>query len=163
MERKITRNIIEQLKDVQNGITWYDDNIEKKISQITEKQAFLRPIPEIHSVAELVSHIWVWRMDTIRRLNGLESKLTVESPENWKNNEELKETGWEKLKADLIDSQKELVEFLTDKDDAYLEETKYKEKYTLKYLVEGILHHDLYHLGQIGITIKLLKINKTNS
>jgi hypothetical protein len=42
MERKIIENIIAQLKDVQNGITWYDDNIEKKINQISEKQAFIR-------------------------------------------------------------------------------------------------------------------------
>jgi uncharacterized damage-inducible protein DinB len=160
MERKIVENIIGQLKDVQNGITWYDDNIEKKINQITKKQAFIRPIPEIHSVAELVSHMWIWRIDTIRRLNGLEAKLTVESPENWKGNNELKTIGWEKLKTDLSNSQKELVNFLAGKDDEYLEKTKYKEKYTLKYLVEGILHHDLYHLGQIGITIKLLNYEK---
>lgn len=157
MERKIIRNIIEQLNDVQNGKTWYDDNIEKKISRVSENEAFLRPIPEIHSVAELFSHIWVWRMDVLRRLKGLDSQLTEESAENWKNNDELKEIGWEKLKADLSQSKDELVNFLSDKDDAYLEETKYKDKYPLKFLVEGILHHDLYHLGQIGITIKLLR------
>jgi uncharacterized damage-inducible protein DinB len=114
----------------------------------------------MHSVAELVSHIWVWRMDTIRKLNGLKSEFTVESPENWNSNEELKTVGWEKIKTDLSNSQKELVSFLTDKDDEYLEKTKYKEQYNLKYLVEGILHHDLYHLGQIGITIKLLNSKK---
>jgi hypothetical protein len=104
--------------------------------------------------------MWIWRIDTIRRLNGLEAKLTVESPENWKGNNELKTIGWEKLKTDLSNRQKELVNFMAGKYDEYLEKTKYKEKYTLKYLVEGILHHDLYHLGQIGITIKLLNYEK---
>lgn len=157
MKRRITENIIAQLKDVQNGKTWYDDNIEKKISGITETEAFLRPIPEIHSVAELVSHMCVWRLEALRRLKGQESGLTEESPENWKSNDELKEIGWQRLKADLNQSQNELVNFLSDKDDAFLEETKYKNNYPFKFLVEGILHHDLYHLGQIGITIKLLK------
>lgn len=157
MKRRLTENIIQQLKDVQKGKTWYDDNIEKKISQVSENEAFIRPIPEIHSVAELVSHIWVWRMDVIRRLKGLDSQLTEESSENWKNNVELKEIGWDKLKADLSHSQAELVNFLSNKDDAFLEETKYQDKYPLKFLAEGILHHDLYHLGQIGITIKLIR------
>ncbi len=160
MNRKVVENTIGQLRDVQNGIAWYDENFEKKIAPISETQAFERPIPEIHSVAELISHIWVWRVDTIKKLKGYESHLTIESPENWKSNEELKKTGWEKLKKDLSKSQAELVEFLADKDDDYLENNTYEGKYTLKYLVEGILHHDLYHLGQIGITIKLLNIKK---
>ncbi|MFD2034047.1 DinB family protein [Belliella marina] len=156
MDRKIVENIRGQLKDVQNGITWYDDNIEKKIKPITEKQAFIRPIPEIHSIAELISHIWVWRMHTLKKLKGLDSNLTIESPENWKGNEELKTIGWTQLKEDLKQSQHELVQFLADKDDAYLESHALGEKYTPKQMAEGIIHHDLYHLGQIGITIKLL-------
>lgn len=157
MKRDITKHIIGQLRDVQNGETWYDDNIEKKISQITEDQAFVRPIPEVHSVAELVSHMLAWRLETLRRLKGEESTLTVDSPEDWKTNDELKAIGWEALKTDLRASQQELVAFLAGKDDAYLEQTMDNGTYSLTYLVEGIIHHDLYHLGQIGITIKLLK------
>src|SRR5690606_34580535 len=156
-DRNIVDNTIGQLKDVQNGITWYDDNIEKKTNSIAANQAFIRPLPEIHSVAEIVSHMLVWRRDTIAKLKGRESILTIESPENWKSNEELKLIGWNKLKKDLSDSQEDLVNYLFDKDDRYLSETRYKEEFSLKYLVEGLLHHDLYHLGQIGITIKLLK------
>lgn len=156
-DRRIVENTIGQLKDVQNGVTWYDDNIENKINPIAANHAFVRPLPEIHSVAEIVSHMLVWRRDTIAKLKGQASTLTVESPENWKSNEELKLIGWDKLKQDLSDSQKELVDYLSDKDDSYLPETRYKEEYSLKYLVEGLLNHDLYHLGQIGITIKLLK------
>ena len=45
---------------------------------------------------------------------------------------------------------------LADKTDAYLEENDYVPSYSYKYLVEGLIHHDIYHLGQIGITLKLL-------
>jgi len=156
-DRKIVENTIGQLRDVQNGVTWYDDNIEKKINSIAAHQAFIRPLPQIHSVAEIASHMLVWRRDTIAKLKGQASTLTVESPENWKSNEELKFIGWDKLKKDLSESQEELVNYLSDKDDSYLAETRYKEEFSLKYLVEGLLHHDLYHFDQIGITIKLLK------
>ena len=67
-DRRIVENTIGQLKDVQNGVTWYDDNIEKKINSIPDTKAFIRPLPEIHSVAELVSHMLVWRRDTIGKL-----------------------------------------------------------------------------------------------
>ncbi len=158
INRKIVENTIAQLRDVQNGLTWYDDNFEKKIGWIAEEQAFIRPIPEIHSVAELVSHVLVWRLDTVKRLEGLDSNFTVESPENWKDNEELRKTGWEQLKQDLSKSQEELIDFLTNKTDDYLENTKCHGEYSVKAMVEGIIHHDLYHLGQVGITIKLLKL-----
>ncbi|WP_314058014.1 hypothetical protein [Empedobacter brevis] len=80
----------------------------------------------------------------------------MDSPENWRTNEELKTIGWKKLKADLLESQNELVNLLADKTDAYLEENDYVPGYSYKYLVEGLIHHDIYHLGQIGITLKLL-------
>ena len=160
MNSKVVENIIGQLRDIQSGITWYDDNFEKKIASLAEEKAFERPIPEIHSVAELISHIWVWRMDTIKKFKGLQSNLTIESSENWKSNEELRIIGWEKLKSDLTKSQIELTNLLADKTDDYLENNKYEGKYSLKYMVEGIIHHDLYHLGQIGITIKLLDMKK---
>lgn len=160
MNSKVVENIIGQLRDIQSGITWYDDNFEKKIASLPEEKVFERPIPEIHSVAELISHIWVWRMDTIKKFKGLQSNLTIESPENWKSNEELRIIGWEKLKSDLTKSQIELTNLLADKTDDYLENNQYEGKYSLKYMVEGIIHHDLYHLGQIGITIKLLDIKK---
>ncbi|MFY0481179.1 DinB family protein [Flavobacterium sp. PLA-1-15] len=159
MDIKIVKNIIGQLKDIQSGVTWYDDNFEKKLEPITNEKAFERPIPQIHSVAELVSHILVWRKALINKLNGHESDLTIESEENWKSNEELKKIGWKKLKSDLRKSQNELIDFLADKNDDYLENNKYNGKHSLKYMVEGIIHHDLYHLGQIGITIKLLNNN----
>jgi uncharacterized damage-inducible protein DinB len=155
-DRKIVENTIRQLKDVQNGVTWYDDNIEDKINYIPASHAFVRPLPEIHSVAELVSHMLVWRRDTIGKLKGQESNLSIHSPENWKSNDQLQMIGWDRLKKDLRESQEELVNYLSDKDDQYLTETMYKNEFSLKYLVEGLLHHDLYHLGQIGITIKLL-------
>ncbi|MDC6385712.1 DinB family protein [Flagellimonas taeanensis] len=160
MSRKIVENIIVQLRDIQNGKTWYDDNLENKIEPISETQAFERPIPEVHSAAELIYHIWVWRMHAIKLLRGQESKLGIESPENWKRNEALKKMGWKKLKANLRESQAELIAFLSDKNDDYLENNTYKPNHTLKYLVEGIIHHDLYHLGQIGITIKLLDMDR---
>ena len=160
MSRKIVENIIAQLKNIQNGKTWYDDNLENKIEPISETQAFERPIPEIHSVAELIAHILVWRIHAIKLLQGQKSDLSVESPENWRSNEELKKIGWKRLKADLGESQAGLIAFLTDKDDDYLENNEYKPNHNFKYLIEGIIHHDLYHLGQIGITIKLLSINK---
>jgi uncharacterized damage-inducible protein DinB len=161
MNNKLIKNIVKQLQDIQNQENWLDENFENKIEQISDERAFQRPLPELHSVAELISHLWVWRMESIKKLTGMESHLTVESPQNWRTNEELKKIGWQKLKADFYQSQQELIQLIENKSDEYLE-SEYVNGAKFQYLVEGLIHHDLYHLGQIGITIKFLNLKKFN-
>lgn len=156
MDNSLIQNIVGQLRDIQDQETWLDENFKKKIGEISDEQAFERPIPEVHSVAELISHIMEWRINSIRKLNGLKSELTVDSPQNWRTNDELRKTGWEKLQTDFYASQDELIELIKDKPDDYLNNQS-ADGFSFKYLIEGLIHHDLYHLGQIGITVKLLK------
>jgi uncharacterized damage-inducible protein DinB len=160
MENKLIINYIEQLKTTLEGDNWLDENFKKKLEKISEENAFIRPIPEIHSIAELVAHILIWRVEGIKKLQGIKSNVTINSPKNWRTNEELQKIGWEKLKTDLFNSQKGLIELLESKSDEYLEENNYASEYSYKYLVEGLIQHDIYHLGQRGITLKLIK-NKT--
>lgn len=157
MDNKLIKNIIHQFQDVQNQEKWLDVNFKKKIEELSENQAFQRPLPELHSVAELISHLLEWRKEIILKLSGQDAKLTVESPENWRPNEELKLIGWKKLKSDFYNSHKELSQLIEKQSDEYLE-NKSKDGYRFKYLIQGLIHHDLYHLGQIGITIKYLNL-----
>ena len=76
--------------------------------------------------------------------------------EDWKDNIELIKIGWANLKKMLYESQTELISLFDRQDDSYLQNAFLDTDYNFHYLIEGIIHHDLYHLGQIGITIKLL-------
>lgn len=69
----------------------------------------------------------------------------------------LQKKGWENLKAEFYQSQKELIELIEVENDDFLEK-EYSSGYSFKYLLEGLIHHDLYHLGQIGIVIKFLNL-----
>lgn len=154
-ENKLIRNIILQLLDIQEGENWLDESFKKKIDHLPADQIFVRPIPELHSIGELISHLFVWRRASMDRLRGRETSLTMDSSENWRTNEELITIGWAKLKSDFYQSTHQLIEILEDKDDSFLKKT-YRDGYSFHYLLEGLVHHDLYHLGQIGITIKFL-------
>ncbi|HSJ68754.1 MAG TPA: hypothetical protein VK921_13805 [Anditalea sp.] len=59
MENKLVQNIIKQLKDILDQDIWLDENFHKKWESISDRQAFERPLPEMHSVAELISHLIV--------------------------------------------------------------------------------------------------------
>jgi uncharacterized damage-inducible protein DinB len=160
MNNVLIKNIVKQLQDVQDGDLWLDETFAKKIDLLTEEQALTRPIPEMHSVAEIISHLLEWRKGCMLKLQDKKSSLTVESPEDWKSNDELKKIGWKKLKEDFYASQYHLIRFIEVKDDSFLIQKYLDTADTFQYFLEGMIHHDFYHLGQIGIVVKLLKANQ---
>ncbi len=80
--------------------------------------------------------------------------------EDWKDNFFLSKLGWYNLKNLFFVSTNTLIQVLENQDDTYLDTRFMDTDYNFHYLIEGIIQHDLYHLGQIGITIKLLGSGK---
>lgn len=157
MATTLINDIIQQLKDLDNGDLWLDENFARKLEWIDETNAFMRPLPDLHSAAELLSHLVVWRRINIRRINGETIKMEIDDPNNWKTNGELLHNGWKALKEEFYKSKQEVIDLLNGKDDSYLNTITTHYGKDIKYLLQGLVHHDLYHLGQLGITIKYLK------
>ncbi len=160
--KTLINNFIKQLKEIQDGQIWLNVSFKKKLDLLDEKEVFKRPIPKLHSVAELISHLTFWRNEAILKIKTKKGLLTDESEENWLTIEQLKKIGWEKIQADYNNSLSEIILLLEQKDDSFLYETyydnDYKDDYKYLFLIEGMLHHDIYHLGQIGMLTKLLSV-----
>ncbi|MGH2568080.1 MAG: hypothetical protein ACRDGA_07040, partial [Bacteroidota bacterium] len=60
------------------------------------------------------------------------------------------------LLNELAQTQLEISHQLSTKRDTFLEE-EYQPGYTFDHHMEGIIQHDLYHLGQIGLVIKIIR------
>jgi uncharacterized damage-inducible protein DinB len=151
---KVINSLILQFKEVYEGLPWLDESFAMKLNLVNERNAFIQPQKDIHSIAEILSHLIVWRVEVLNRLKGNPRQLFEYSPENWISSNELKKKGWDQLLHSFKQSQKELLSFLNSKDDDFLSISYFDKTY--KYLVEGLLHHDLYHLGQIGLVQKML-------
>ena len=156
MAQVLIKNIVRQLHEIQEGSLWFDQCFKDKIDGLSDSEALTSPIPQVHSVAEHVSHMLEWRKECMIRFKGLRTEL-MNSPDDWKDNTELSKIGWADLKNAFYNSQSELICLMESQDDIYLETKFLDTDYNFHYLIEGIIHHDLYHLGQIGVTIKLLK------
>jgi uncharacterized damage-inducible protein DinB len=155
MARILVENIIRQLNEIHDGSLWFDQCFKDKIGNLSENEALKRPMQQVHSVAEHVWHIIAWRKECILRYNGSKTEL-MNSPEDWKDNIELKAIGWNNLRNTLFETKFDLIRLIENQDDSYLENKFLDTDYNFHYLIEGTIQHDLYHLGQIGITIKLL-------
>lgn len=149
------QNLTRQLSGSMDGEPWVDETFSKKLTGLTEEQAFTRPLPSVHSVAEIVSHLLEWRISVLSVLQGGARTLTMESPSNWKSNDFLRKEGWATLKNKFYKSQQDIIAFLEGQTDDYLEQTD-REDHSYLYYTEGLIHHDMYHLGQIGLVIKML-------
>lgn len=156
MVQVFINDIIRQLKEIQEGSRWFDQCFKEKVGTLSEEDAFTRPIPELHSVAEHISHILAWRKECLLRFTGQRTDL-MNSPDDWKDNAALRQFGWAALLEQFFESTETLIYALDGKDDTYLETMFQDTDYNFHYIIEGIIQHDLYHLGQIGITIKLLQ------
>jgi uncharacterized damage-inducible protein DinB len=162
MPNTLINNFIRQLTEIQEGSLWFDQSLKQKLEHLTEATVFTKPLPAIHSVAEHVSHMLEWRKECIRRFSGSKYEL-MNSPEDWKDNEQLQKNGWPELKSSLYSSTQSMIALIEGKEDSYLDTIFQDTDYTFKYLIEGIIHHDIYHLGQIGVTLKLIDFTKSQS
>ena len=110
---------------------------------------------------KFLSHLTLWRTETILKIKTGEGSKTDECEENWLPLQKLKKKGWEKIKSDYDQSLSDIIELLEEREDSFLDElyfdTDFKDHYPYRFVINGMLHHDLYHLGQLGIIIKYLK------
>lgn len=158
MNKRI-ESYIEQFKQIFDGEPWLDETFRKKLGDLSDAQVFVKSPNENHSVAEVISHLIVWRREYLRRLadDSPERMLNDESPHNWKPVEELQEEGWQPLYEDFKQAQRELIELLQGKDDDFLDEPLAGTDHIKEYYLAGLLHHDVYHLGQVGLILKWVK------
>ena len=162
--KKLITEIIQQLEEVQNGKLWIGSNFDDKLESIENDSAFLRPINSLHSVAEIISHLTLWRKETILKIQTGQGSKTDDCEENWQTNDQLRLIGWQAIKSNYDNTLSKLIELLKSKNDDFLKElyydTDFKGYYPYRFVINGMLHHDIYHLGQLGIIVKHLKERK---
>lgn len=161
MNDKIS-DLISQMTEIQNGRPWIGSSFKRKMELVKYEDFFRRPIAEMHSVAEILSHLTIWRKETLLKMETGKGSLTDDDPSNWKDLDVLKSMGRTQILNTYEISLKEIQNHLKSKNDGFLEQTYYdtdfKGLYTYAWLLQGMLHHDIYHLGQIGYITKFLNL-----
>lgn len=130
---------------------WHGPSIKEVLPDISPQQS-LKKLPNTHSIIELVSHMTSWRVYTTKRLQG-DHQFKVTEQLNFPSSSD-----WSKALQDLDASQAALLQAVTDFPAERLHEVvpNNKQQYTFYTLLHGIIHHDLYHLGQIVLIKKSL-------
>lgn len=146
------KHLAAQLEDIYEGDPWYGDPIRPKLEAITLEQAVYKPHPAANSIAQILKHMIAWRYFVVRKLKDNDDfDIKMNSQEDWDKDLDLRsEAEWEAMKEQFAGIQEDLLSLLRPKTNHELSERVNRRDYDLHYLVNGILGHDLYHLGQIG-------------
>lgn len=150
--KRIHRNI----SSVYDGQAWYGDNAVTILSGVTAAQAAVKPEKLNHSIAEIVSHMAAWRYFVVEKIKGNATYEVWETELNWQKITKLNESEWNGILNDLLKSQSQLLQQIELVEEPLLTATVGGRKYNFRLMLQGIVQHDIYHLGQISMIKKLV-------
>ena len=148
--------IISKLQDVLNGQPWYGKPVYELLDEVDQDLQYVKPTAESHSLIDLLYHIVTWAEFAQKRIE----KEPIQNMEafnalDWRPiDPDLH--NWQKGVAALKASHQKIIELMQTKDDAFLDETVDYRKYNFRYMLNGLIQHNIYHLAQIAYVNKLL-------
>ncbi|MBE7173551.1 MAG: DinB family protein [Williamsia sp.] len=153
--KKETEAIAQDLQQVLAGQPWYGKCFSELLNEVGEEKFYSKPNTASHSVADLLYHMITWADFTRYRLEKKPQDMQEVEAMDWREinpAEHSLEKGMRQFAACIYS----IIELLKAKDDQLLEEKVDYREYNFRYLLNGLVQHTIYHLGQIAYVNKLL-------
>jgi len=145
--------IADQLRRAFDGSAWHGPSLLELLSGVDAATAAAKPLPNVHSIWELVLHITVWDRSAIVRLGGEVSQPTGDL--NFPPVGTVTRSAWLEAVSEAKRTHNELVKVVGKLSDAQLRERCPGKRYDYYHLLHGVVQHELYHAGQIAILKKV--------
>ena len=151
------KHIRAMLKNNWDGSMWYGTNLSSVLKDINAEKAFQKPTAGSHNIYELAAHLLCWRTFVIEMLKGNAGyKVEINSEQDWPTAYQPTDISWNEALNHLEKSQTELMNLLNAFDESKLGELVEGRDFKYHVLLNGVLHHDIYHSGQISILKNLV-------
>ena len=150
--RSEASRIADQLRRAFDGSAWHGPALLELLDDVDACTAAAKPLPDVHSIWELVLHIAVWDDAGLRRLSG--EKWQPKGLANFPAVTTVTEGAWRKAVAETKRTHQALVKTVAGLPDSRLWDRCPGKRYDFYHLLHGIAQHELYHAGQIAILKK---------
>jgi uncharacterized damage-inducible protein DinB len=150
-----TSRISRQLRRALEGNAWHGPALLELLGDVTARQANQRPIPNAHTIWEIVFHLRSVALQVLRRITG---RPATGGPEeaDWPEVTDASDAAWKKAVEDLATTSRELRAVVEELPDTRLVE-RMEGGATLYSNLHGQVQHDLYHAGQIALLKKAVQ------
>jgi uncharacterized damage-inducible protein DinB len=176
---KEVRRVVDLIASVEHGDPWHGPSTREVLHGVTAEEAAERPIPNAHTIWEIVLHLTVWAREVRRRVLGGEAAIPGEG--DWPEAPgpahpagaggapsaavpAPSEGAWAASLADLAAAHATLLATLDDFPAGKLDErygTRRDQPLgagtTYGAMLYGVALHDAYHTGQIALLKKAMK------
>lgn len=150
--------LADKLQRVYDGDAWHGLSTMALLKDVTADMAMQRPLPNMHTIAELVAHMITWREFGVRVLSGdVDYRVEVNSTSDWPEFTDLTDEAWHAMLAKLADTQDRMLPLLKTMTDEQLDAPAGWRPFSFRVIAEGVIDHDIYHGGQIAMVKKLLQ------
>jgi len=155
MNKEITA-IISNLENTLKGHPWYGRSVYEILEETDKNKQYIRPNGKSHSLTDLLYHMLTWAEFTQKRIEKEPiADMDAFNELDWRQIDP-DEHYWQKGLADLKKCHETIIELLHVKDDDFLDEKVEYRNYNFRFLLNGLIQHNIYHLGQVAFLSKLL-------
>jgi uncharacterized damage-inducible protein DinB len=144
--------LADQLRRAFEGDAWHGPALLELLQDVNASTAAAKPLPEVHSIWELVLHIAAWDAAACRRLRGRKTQPT--GVENFPIVPKPTAAAWARAVAHLTRTHDVLVKMVSILPESRLRDRVPGKKYNFYFMLHGMAQHELYHAGQIAILNK---------
>jgi len=144
--------IQEQLKRAMEGGAWHGPALLELLGETPVDLAPAKPLAHAHSIWEIVLHVTAWNDAILQRVQGKEIELDAE--QDWPQVKDFSESAWAATVKKLRQSYEALYAGIGKLTDAKLTEMAPGRDHDVYVMVHGVIHHILYHAGQIAVLKK---------
>ncbi len=152
--RKEISYISTTLRSVLNGEPWYGRSVMSLLRDVDPADVFRKPNEDSHSMIELLYHMNTWAEFTLHRLQKTKEDAAVFDELDWRIIDPDIHS-WEKGLEEFQSIHENLLTELETVEDEFLSEIVDYRKYNFRFLLHGIIQHDIYHIGQIAYLEKM--------
>ena len=147
------QTLIQQANKVFSESPWYGKGVLELLKEVDPETVNDIPPGQTHSIGQIVMHMIAWKQYLIEKGAGNSTfKIEMDSAEDWLDPEQAVQ--WPELLGNLKATHASFMNLLRANDDEWLSSKVPLTDFSFGEIVQGIIHHDIYHLGQLAVFIK---------
>ncbi len=129
-----------------------------KLDKMDPDLLHMSPAFEVHSIGDILQHIINWRWFVVNKIrNSVSFDIKTNSEDDWLPDSDVKSKTLSNFSMELKETQDQIVMLLSMKKEAFLKQRVPDKDYDFRYLIEGLIQHDMYHLGQVALIERMVK------
>ena len=153
---KEIQSIIRNLENTLDGTPWYGRPVYAILREVDSSLVYKKPTPGSHSLMDLLYHMITWAEFTLKRIEK-DDKLDMAAFEkiDWRKIDPSIHN-WDEALGAFIAAHQQIIAHLQAKNDDFLNEVVDYRNYNFRFLLNGLIQHNIYHVGQVAYLVKQL-------